>query len=359
MSENKVRYRSGNLTFNNKVLAFEHHYAYNTDKVSFEFANGTFDTCDFSQEPTESFDELCKQRALQIRDSTSYLAIMLSGGSDSNHLLDCFVRNNIKIDEIVMLRDGIHKISNQPHPQNWEIDNLAIPFVKNLNPNCKITIHDTSTDLKDLETFLDYDSQFLYNRTDGYDATIINWLKFQKLRPELTFTCGSGEPLIGYDVEADKYYSVLYDTNNLRWRTHITSNFMPFYVDPMFPKLHIKQCHMIKNYFRENGHEDYIKDDESYLPSYKDISIRLTRYNSIDTSVSPFYYKRKQSKEEGLNFAQRLLAEIKVKSWIDYLNNMDPSLVHMYVDSLKQTIDNFPLYALPVGVPIYKKKYLE
>ena len=61
MSENKVRYRSGNLTFNNKVLAFEHHYAYNTDKVSFEFANGTFDTCDFSQEPTESFDELCKQ----------------------------------------------------------------------------------------------------------------------------------------------------------------------------------------------------------------------------------------------------------------------------------------------------------
>ena len=358
MSFNKVRYRSGNQTFSNKALAFEHHFKYDTEKVMFEFAHASFDTCDFAVEPQESFDELCKQRALQIRDSTPYLAVAYSGGSDSNHLIDCFVRNNIKIDEIVMLKDNILTSTNLPHPQNWEIDNHAIPYIKSLNLDCKITVYDVTITESELENFLNYDSQFLFNRHDSYDVTIINWLKFQKDRPDLIFTCGSTEPRVGYDNKVDKYYSFLYDTDNLRFRTHITSDFMPFYTDPAFPKLHIKQCHIMKNFFREHGHDGYIEGSENTLQPYKELAIKLTRYNSFDTSSSPYFVKRKESIDQG-NFLKKLMADFKTKTWLTYLSRINPNLAEMYVTSMKQTIDNFPIYALPVGVPIYKKKYLE
>ena len=358
MSFNKVRYRSGDQTFSNKILAFEHHFKYHTEKVMFEFAHASFDTCNFTVEPQESFDELCKQRALQIRDSTPYLAIAYSGGSDSNHIVDCFVRNNIKIDEIIMLRDKILTATNLPHPQNWEIENHAIPYIKSLGLDCKISVTDIEASEEELISYFNFDSQFMYNRLTEYDVSIINWFKFADMYPDLVFTCGSTEPRVGFDKTVNKYYSFLYDTDNLRFRTHIKSNFMPFYTDPAFPKLHIKQCHIMKNFFREHGHDGYIEGSENTTQLYKELVIKLTRYNSFDTSSSPFFVKRKQSMEEE-NFVKVMLSDRKTKTWVEYLSKICPHLLDMYITSMKQTIDNFPIYALPVGVPIYKKKYLE
>lgn len=358
MSPNKVRYRSGDSTFHTKVLAYEHHYKYDTKEVTFEFANGSFYDHDFTKEPNESFDELCKQRALQIRDSTPYLALTYSGGSDSNHLLDCFVRNKIRIDEIIMLKDGIMKAPNHiPHIQNWEIDNHAIPYLKTLDlPGTKITERWSYADEEELLTFLDHDSQFLHNRMSGYAVHIMGWIKFAMEHQDLVFTCGSTEPRIGYDASVDKYYSMLYDTDNLGYRANFTS-FMPFYTDPMFAKLHIKQCHLMKNYFREFGHEGMIIGSESTTQKYKELVIKLTRYNSFDTSDSPFFVKRAQTVEE--KFPIKMMGDAKTRNWINYLNKARPDFLQAMVSSMQQTIDNFPVYALPTGVPVYKKLYLE
>lgn len=69
------------------------------DKVKqFETA---FDFIDWSKEPAETFKELCKQRAQQIRDTNDYVILYFSGGSDSTTVLNAFVDNGIFIDEVV------------------------------------------------------------------------------------------------------------------------------------------------------------------------------------------------------------------------------------------------------------------
>lgn len=62
-------------------------------------------------EPTETFKELCKQRAQQIRDSYDYIILSFSGGSDSTTVLNTFLENNIYIDEILILKYDIPNIA--------------------------------------------------------------------------------------------------------------------------------------------------------------------------------------------------------------------------------------------------------
>lgn len=113
----------------------------------------------------------------------------------------------------------------------------------------------------------------------------------------------------------------------------------------------------MKNYFREFGHEGMIIGSESTTQKYKELVIKLTRYNSFDTSDSPFFVKRAQSIEEKL--PMRMMGDTKTKNWINYLNKVRPDFLQTMVSSMQQTIDNFPVYALPTGVPVYKKLYLE
>jgi len=59
---------------------------------------------DWTKEPKESFKELCRQRAEQIRDTYDYVIVYFSGGSDSTTVMNAFLDNGIKIDEVVTIR---------------------------------------------------------------------------------------------------------------------------------------------------------------------------------------------------------------------------------------------------------------
>jgi hypothetical protein len=62
---------------------------------------------DWTVEPTESLDELYRQRAQEIRDKYDYVVLMFSGGRDSSNIFHAFTSNNIKLDEIVSYKyDG-------------------------------------------------------------------------------------------------------------------------------------------------------------------------------------------------------------------------------------------------------------
>ena len=49
----------------------------------------------------KSFDELLKERCIQLRDKYNYLILYFSGGSDSETTLQSFIRSGIHLDEIV------------------------------------------------------------------------------------------------------------------------------------------------------------------------------------------------------------------------------------------------------------------
>ena len=65
------------------------------------FNKEAFDSVNWKQEPQESLWELYTKRAHQLREKYDYLILGYSGGSDSKNILDVFLQNGIKIDEIV------------------------------------------------------------------------------------------------------------------------------------------------------------------------------------------------------------------------------------------------------------------
>ena len=88
------------VAFDNKFQAIQAANG-NTAKISFEgFSPEFFSNKYWKQEPKESYEELLKQRCLQLRDTYSYIRVMFSGGADSTTMLNVFLRNGIHIDEI-------------------------------------------------------------------------------------------------------------------------------------------------------------------------------------------------------------------------------------------------------------------
>jgi hypothetical protein len=95
-------------------------YIFNDEKFS-EFV--------WSSEPKESISELYAKRARELREKYDHIAIVYSGGIDSHVILQSFLENNIKVDEIITFYISTDKklLFNQ------EIFNSAIPFVESLD----------------------------------------------------------------------------------------------------------------------------------------------------------------------------------------------------------------------------------
>jgi hypothetical protein len=66
------------------------------------FNNDIYDTMDWHVAPSQSIADLEVQHARTLRSSYDYTRVWFSGGSDSQSIVDAFLRSGSKIDEIVM-----------------------------------------------------------------------------------------------------------------------------------------------------------------------------------------------------------------------------------------------------------------
>ena len=82
--------------------------------VHFHWFDDAFARINVSVEPLATYNELCRRRAQELRDTYGYLRLWFSGGTDSQAALNSFVDNDIHLDEIILARfpDGIN--TNDP-----------------------------------------------------------------------------------------------------------------------------------------------------------------------------------------------------------------------------------------------------
>ena len=59
-------------------------------KPHFYFYEEAYDTLDWTKEPTETWDQLCYDRCIQLRQRYNKLSLFYSAGRDSHHVLRCF-----------------------------------------------------------------------------------------------------------------------------------------------------------------------------------------------------------------------------------------------------------------------------
>lgn len=121
-------YTVGDFKTYSKVEAIEFHKRTGTHP-HWNFNELFFSCYNWTAEPTESLEELYARRARQIRDKYDHVVIFYSGGIDSQNIINTFIKNNIRIDEIATYT--YRAADSDPLSFfNSELVNVAYPQIK-------------------------------------------------------------------------------------------------------------------------------------------------------------------------------------------------------------------------------------
>lgn len=115
-------------------------------------------TYDWTKKPNRSFWEIMSARAKEIREKYRYVRLWFSGGCDSQTVLQCFMANDIHIDEIFLHSSGVKE-------SDYEISDTAIPFLsKHKQLLTKTKINHYVTTKKD---YVDWHSKKYWETEEG------------------------------------------------------------------------------------------------------------------------------------------------------------------------------------------------
>jgi len=269
-------YTCDNIVFESKYKAMIYANPRNLD-IQWHFNDELFNTYRWDIEPDLSLDELYDRRARQIREQYDYVMLSYSGGSDSNNILESFIRQGLHIDEIVtnwpldisekFLVYSREETSSWNHYAEFRLNvTERLNYIKNMCPNTKITINETSKLL--IDNLLNTDDPSWYEkRSDTLNITgaaNYNLLYFKDLRHSLdknktvAFVLGVDKPKLVIDNK-NKVYLMFIDkmTNMISVGMHIQeySNTTPlfFYWDPDCMELLAKQAHIMLKFFSINS----------------------------------------------------------------------------------------------------------
>lgn len=170
-------WKVGDEIFRNKINALNYSVK-SGQEIQFFLYENVFNTYDWTTEPKESWEEILRQRAQQLRDTYGYLRLWYSGGADSHTILLTFIKNNIPLDEIIMMRHSPY--DDFESETEVEINDVAIPFlhtIKNQIPNTKITMLDVG--VKEYDIYSEDD----FHDTGSYKFKPFSYRELFRLMP--------------------------------------------------------------------------------------------------------------------------------------------------------------------------------
>ena len=291
-------YTCNNKKFIDKIAVLREH---NVSKQAVKFVTPKeFDSFDFSVEPKETLDELCTTRAWDLRKNNEKIVIWYSGGCDSHYIFTIFLKHNIKIDEIVMVKSGFKDA-------DYEIDRYAIPFAR--ATNIKFTVRQPD---------ISYYEDFYINKKPMLGSAHNMWHHF-RLNNHF-------ENLKHCDIDGvanifGKEKPTL-DYINGKWYTYLLDgavtpqpNQINFFCDD--PKIHSKQSHMLMNRI------ELMKQQSEYAHLTKNLfkeqdfwNRAIGRYDKDTFPVKYLSYQDQYNQKDAL--AIRQAPEHIVEAWKNY-----------------------------------------
>jgi hypothetical protein len=284
--------------------------------------DGKWQSFDWETEPSETFKELLHRRCRQIRDKYPYVTLYFSGGVDSETMVRAFIESGVHPDEIVI---NILKIGNQNPLQDLDLAVQKLHHFKQFLPKTKITVNELGRDyvLGFLNSYNWWESTF--NQSIGNLRRFPNHIleilgQGHKNAPTTGHITASEKPHIV--IKEGKYYSTSYQgiaiAQYADW----------FYYSLDCPELHIKQCHLVKNYFQKN-----IPDADGFLSErsqYNEHVIKACRYE-YDSSYQPAKF---------IGLGVDLFTDVKNEDSIVYqaMKKDDPELFSKYSYKVLDTI---------------------
>ena len=248
------------------------------DYVRFIFNDDVFEKEDWTEEPTEDIYELYAQRAIQVRKDYDYLVLMYSGGIDSHVMLKTFLENNIQIDEICTFSNS--DVEEKTGKLNQEVFNKAIPFVQTLDLKKlgtkfrhidigKLVIDQWSDEFY-FENFhhFTHGPQWHVIRSHKFKENIKDHMDLNLKGKRVCYIWGHDKPNVF--LRNNQYcYKVIDTCVDFGARQYVNQmmlkekflNFYDeaFYISREFPKIIIKQCHLLINEMKKIPKNDTVR----------------------------------------------------------------------------------------------------
>lgn len=220
-------------------------------RLDFHFFDDVFARFDFRVEPAERWQDLLFKRAIQLREQYDYLRVWYSGGADSQTMLNTFLRANIRIDEIVLVRSS--PSGEFDDLANSEINRVALPFLQSIRGDlgdCKLTFFDIGP--REFERLfhrleIRHFSHYSLRPTTLSLMQALYPAYFDRRRERIADVQGGDKPKIALRPDGE-FYAFYYD---IQPGMHLGCETLEqFFVSPDLPQLHIKQCHLVKRHFQ-------------------------------------------------------------------------------------------------------------
>lgn len=293
-------WQCNDLCFFNKMECLKYATTSPNKTVTFHYFDEIFSSYNWKTEPIETLNELYKERAIQLRENNEHLVLMVSGGADSTNMLQSFLKNNIKIDEIVSVfpLKAIDKLnhtfdSTDKNPNNWmfEYTHAALPLLQQIatyHPQIKITV----LDYIDETLYIIGNNNFyklarpngIINFASGFIHRAFEYVK--SLKKNSTILYAIDKPKISYDGKQKKWYCRFSDfhANYSEFSYETFGGDQPkieyFYYTPDLPKIVIKQCALIKKFLESAS---LVENPTSQL--YKELITERTFKGQSTTSL--------------------------------------------------------------------------
>ncbi|MCH1416724.1 MAG: hypothetical protein L7V30_04340 [Gammaproteobacteria bacterium] len=342
--------------FPTKWLAIDHGYNIGLSNLDITaklrcclHKNLSFDYYDWTVEPTESWDEVLKERLLWFRDNYEWLCLSYSGGADSQLILDTALKHKIKLDEIAIITTSLEGLGRDFNDYlSWELKKVALPRLEStdlsLIGNPLISIW--QVDDWDLMAEA-YSPDYIINhssRTYEKYSTSQGAVALQASKKGGVILRGATHPTVLYDSSRDKFYTEIWDTDNFICG-HQHEDKLAFFTSPEAPWVHAKQLHIMKNYLRKHKLFSFT---EARQTKYRKIFQTLLRTNILNKK-SPFFDKLHRTP---------LKLSPKALTFAKQMHKIYPELFKDLLGVNNTLHHGIPLYRHPEGI-LMGRYYLE
>ena len=273
-------------------------------KIKFIFNDREFGQFDWTKEPEIDIYELYKRRAQQLRKDYDYIVLIYSGGIDSHTILETFLQNSLRIDEICSFSNN--DVQAKTEKFNQEIYNAAIPFVETLDlkklgtkfrlVNIGQMIIDQLSDNYHFENFEHYSLSTPFWRTavSNYvlKSKIVEHRNLVEAGKKVCYLWGHEKPTIRivdqtYCLTIPDTFSGGFGAKQYNNRENLKNNFdnfydEAFYICKEFPEISIKQGHLLANLMCS------INSDDSRIKNIWEVPIfgPFVQYKSLTKASS-------------------------------------------------------------------------
>jgi len=245
--------------------------------VDWIFHDEEFSRYPWHIEPEAGLDDLYDARARQLREKYDYVILSFSGGSDSNNILESFIRQGLHIDEIVTNHftsaTTATTVLNPSIRASWnfaaEHQLQAVPrlrYIRDNLPKTVITELDVSSIVLDrMRTAFD-DVDWVLSRNDHLSVGQLfryNYFHFSEMRKKLdknrntVVIVGIDKPRCYIDQESNFYTTFIDGIANMTTINDFNNEYTNvrtelFYWSKDAMPIACKQAHVIKRWLEAN-----------------------------------------------------------------------------------------------------------